>query len=126
MATRNYRDLIAWKKAFSLALAIYRVSANLPEEERYGLTSQLRRAAVSVPSNIAEGEGRKNSRVFRYHLSVAHGSLREIETQMLLCIYFGFLQSQAGEEILTMSSEVGRLVMGLSKSLKKIGETKRL
>jgi four helix bundle protein len=119
MPTGNYRDFIAWKKAFSLALAIYKVTSDLPDEERHGLTSQLRRAAVSVPSNIAEGEGRKNSSVFRHHLSIAHGSLREIETQILLCAQLGYLHAQLGEKIMAMASEVGRLVAGLSRSLKR-------
>jgi four helix bundle protein len=120
MAIRNYRDLIAWKKAFELAAMIYGETASFPADERYGITSQLRKSAVSVPSNIAEGEGRKSQGDFRHHLSIAHGSLREIETQVLLSIAIGYLDAASGEKIVAMSSEVGRLITGLSRSLRRI------
>ena len=119
MPVRNYRDLIAWKKAMELALAIYQETTFFPAEEKYGLTSQLRKAGISVPSNIAEGEGRKSAGEFRHHLSIAHGSLREIETQALISDRLGYLRKNVIDQLMGMSSEVGRLINGLSRSLIK-------
>ncbi len=84
MPARNYADLIAWQKAMDLVEETYRVSARFPKEEIYGLTSQLRRSAVSIPSNIAEGQGRRTKQEFTHYLSIAYGSLRELETQILI------------------------------------------
>jgi four helix bundle protein len=83
-AARGYRDLIAWQKAMVLVTDTYRVTARWPSEERFGLSLQARRAAVSVPANIAEGSGRSGSRHLRNHLSIAHGSLCELETHVLV------------------------------------------
>ena len=80
----SYRDLIAWQKAMDLVTAIYRATAGFPRDEIYGLTSQLRRAAVSIPSNIAEGQGRQSTREFIHFLSIAYGSLNEAQTQILI------------------------------------------
>ncbi len=84
MTGKNYRDLIAWQKAMDLIEQVYRATASFPKEEVYGLTSQARRSAVSIPSNIAEGQGRRTTGEFLHQLSVAHGSLRELETQILI------------------------------------------
>jgi four helix bundle protein len=113
----NYRDLIAWKKAFDLALAIYRGTACFPDEEKYGITSQLRRAGVSVASNIAEGQGRNSKAEFRHYLSFAQGSLKEIETQLLIAIALGYCGDGQAAPLFAMASEVGRLINGLSRSL---------
>src|SRR5262249_3823706 len=86
MAVRNYRDLIAWQKAMDLVEVVYGLSTSFPREELYGLTSQIRRAAVSVPSNIAEGQGRWTTGEFLQFLGVANGSLREIETQLHIAL----------------------------------------
>ncbi|HEX4148238.1 MAG TPA: four helix bundle protein, partial [Pirellulales bacterium] len=80
MSGRNYRDLIAWQKAMDLVVMVYQLTREFPTEERYGLSQQLQRAAVSVASNIAEGQGRESIREFANFLSIAHGSLREVET----------------------------------------------
>jgi four helix bundle protein len=80
MTVRNYRDLVVWQRAMDFAEHVYRMTAKFPVEERYALTSQMRRAAVSIPSNIAEGQGLHADRAFRRHLSIAHGSLCEVET----------------------------------------------
>lgn len=88
--TRSHEDLAVWKTAMQLAADIYRFSRRLPKDEQFGLQSQLRRAAVSVPSNIAEGAARSTSAEFRHFLSVALGSLAELETQYLLCIELGY------------------------------------
>jgi four helix bundle protein len=117
MPAANYSDLIAWKKAFELALTIYRITSNFPIEEKYGITSQLRRAGVSVPSNIAEGQGRNSRGEFRHYLSIAQGSLKEIETQVLIAIALGYLGEKQADMLMARTAEVGRLVTGLSKSL---------
>jgi four helix bundle protein len=117
MASRNYRDLLAWKRAMDLVEQVYRLSALFPREEMYGLRVQLRRATVSVPSNIAEGQGRRTKKEFSRFLSIAHGSLREIETQVLIAERLCFVSSEDRAEILLTSAEVGRLITGLSNEL---------
>jgi four helix bundle protein len=117
MTTKNYRDLIVWQKTFELALAIYAETACFPAEERYGITAQLRKAGVSILSNIAAGEGRNSRNEFRHFLSIAHGSLREVETQILLAESLSYLKKDRSNKIMTMASEVGRLINGLSRSL---------
>jgi four helix bundle protein len=119
MARRNYQDLIAWQKAMDLAVAVYDVTKGFPAEERYGLTSQVRRASVSVPSNIAEGQGRGRRAEFRRLLSISHGSVREVETQIILSTRLGFLSETRSNEILRLAGEVGRLVTGLAQSLER-------
>ena len=115
--TQNYRDLIAWQKSMDLVEAVYTATKGLPPDERYGLTSQIRRAVVSVPSNIAEGQGRRSRSEFVHFLSIAHGSLREVETQLLIAMRLGYLESEMGTPVLALSEEVGRLVSGLARSL---------
>jgi len=117
MPAANYSDLIAWKKAFELALSIYRVTSHFPIEEKYGITSQLRRAGISVPSNIADGHGRNSRGEFRHHLSIAQGSLKEIETQLLIATALRYLGEKQANILMARTAEVGRLVNGLSKSL---------
>lgn len=121
MAGRNYQDLVAWQKAMDLAVAIYAATTAFPAEERYGLTSQLRRASVSIPSNIAEGQGRGTKLDFRRLLRIVHGSLRELETQTILARRLRFLQEGASEDLLRRAGEVGRLITGLSQSLERSG-----
>ncbi|MEQ8846986.1 four helix bundle protein [Botrimarina sp.] len=118
MAAKNYRDLIAWQKAMDLAELVYKVTGRLPDEERYGLTSQLRRASVSVASNIAEGQGRFTDADFHRFLSIAHGSVREVETQLLLAARLGLLSHEEIDSAIELSAEVGRLIAGLARSLK--------
>jgi four helix bundle protein len=119
MASKNYRDLIAWQKAMELVELVYSETKKFPREEVYALTSQLRRAAVSVPSNIAEGQGRTSSREFLNFLSMAYGSLREIETQIIIAERLGYMSEGKARSILELSGEVGRLINGLSSSLKR-------
>jgi four helix bundle protein len=99
MTVRNYRDLIVWQKAFQLALEGYRETANFPKEEQYHLTSQMRDASVSVASNIAEGECRGSKAEFHHFLRIAHGSLRELETQILISDALGYLRPRAKENL---------------------------
>jgi len=117
MGCKDYRDLIAWQKAMELVESVYSATKDFPREEVYALTSQLRRAAVSVPSNIAEGQGRTSSKEFLKFLSIAHGSVRELETQIIISGRLGYLTTDRVEAILNMSAEVGRLINGLSNSL---------
>ena len=117
MGGRNYRDLVAWQKAMDLAEQVYQLTAEFPNEERFSLTSQIRRAVVSIPSNIAEGQGRFTQPDFRRFLSIAHGSVREVETQLLLARRLSYLGEAQIERVLELSSEVGRLIQGLAKSL---------
>jgi len=118
MPSRDYRDLVAWKKAFELTLAIYRETSSFPSGEKYGLTSQLRRASVSIPSNIAEGQGRNSYGEFLHHLRIALGSLNEVETQLLISNALGYVQSNRMAALLALMSEVARLINGLSRSLR--------
>jgi len=113
----DYRDLVAWQKSMSLAEAIYRETAAFPLEERYGLTAQMRRAAVSVPSNIAEGQGRHSTdSEFVRFLAIAHGSLCELDTQLELASRLQLLSAEAAKRVRPVSEEVGRVLNGLIKS----------
>jgi len=117
MAVRSFRDLIAWQKAMDFAETVHKESVGFPKEETYGLRSQLRGAAVSVPSNIAEGQGRKSTSEFRHFLSIAYGSLCEAQTQALLTQRFGYFTEETAESIVNQGEEVGRIINGLYDSL---------
>jgi len=115
---RSYRDLVAWQKAMKFVTAIYEVTQRFPSEERYGLTNQLRRASVSVPSNIAEGQARFSQKEFHHFLSMARGSLVEIETQLLIARNLKYLQPAKAEDLLATADEIGRILNGLISSIK--------
>jgi four helix bundle protein len=115
----HYRDLIAWQKAMDLVEGVYEASAGFPTDERFGLTSQVRRAVVSVASNIAEGQGRRSRGEFVHFLTIAHGSLREVETQILIAMRLSYLDTGTGESVLAVCGEVGRLISGLVRSLER-------
>ena len=117
MPGKDYRNLIAWERAFELALTIYEKTAHFPIEERYGITAQIRKAGISIPSNIAQGEGRRSRREFPHFLFIALGSLMEVETQILISDALGYFKPNQAENLMAMASEVGRLLNGLSKSL---------
>jgi len=119
MAVQDYQDLIAWQKAMDLVEAIYRATQVFPKEEIYGLTAQVRRAAVSIPSNIAEGQGRSTTRDFLYFLSVAQGSVKEAETQVLIAERLAYVTKQVSARLVEQTTEVGRLISGLTKALKR-------
>ena len=116
---RNYCDLVAWQKAMELVEMIYKATSQFPKEEIYGLTNQLRRAAVSVPSNIAEGQGRRSDNDFRRFLAIGHVSLREVETQVLIIQRLHYLTEAQTQTVLVLSGEVGRLITGLINSIDK-------
>jgi four helix bundle protein len=115
---RSYRDLIAWQKAVELVTEIYLISKKFPNEELFGLMSQLRRAAVSIPSNIAEGQGRLGRKEFQHFLGNARGSLWEVETQIIIARNLDYLSEAEMNNILERSAEVGRVLNGLLSSLK--------
>ena len=117
MKVKNYQELIAWQKAMDLVEDVYRASRTFPREEIYALTSQIRRAAVSVPSNIAEGQGRRTTLDFLRHLSIAYGSLREVETQILIAGRLRYLNSATIDQVMRRAGEVGKLLNGLMNSL---------
>jgi four helix bundle protein len=117
MPLQSYRDLIAWQRAIDLAEAVYRKSDDFPKQETYGLTAQLRRAVISVPSNIAEGQGRRSTKEFLNLLGIAYGSLCEVETQITLSIRLSYLTKVDADELFQLTAEVGRLINGLTRSL---------
>ncbi|MAT73089.1 MAG: four helix bundle protein [Planctomycetaceae bacterium] len=117
MAVRNCRDLVVWQKAMKLAEEIYALSAGFPPDERFALTNQIRRAVVSIPSNVAEGEGRSSKQDFRRFLNIAMGSLREVETQLELAIRLRYASNENAKISLDLADEVGRMLRGLAKSL---------
>ncbi len=113
----GYRDLKVWQSAMKLAEEVYRLSGCFPKSEIYGLTSQLQRSAVSIPSNIAEGQGRNSSNEFRRFLRIALGSLAELETQILLAQRFNYITEQESVNVLQIAGETGKMLKGLQKSL---------
>ena len=114
---KSYRDLKVWAKALDLAEAVYVTSRSWPREELYGLTSQIRRAAVSVSSNIAEGQGRVSTKEFLHHLSIARGSLFELETQVLLAERLSYSPKETTDNLLTRADEISRMLIRLYQSL---------
>jgi len=108
-----------WQKAMKLVVQIYDDTKSFPTEERYGLTSQLRRAAVSVPSNIAEGRGRFGVRGFLHYLSIATGSIMEVETQLLVAARLGYLKREQARTLLIQLGEVRRLLAGMVRALRR-------
>ena len=114
---KNYKELKVWQKAYHLCIEIYKITKDFPKEERYGLTSQIRRASVSVPSNIAEGYGRKTTREYIQALYVAYGSNCELETQILLSGDLGYIKPEDLEKLQGVLEDVERMLMGLIRSL---------
>lgn len=119
MAIPDYRGLIVWQKAMDLVTRCYRASQSFPDDERFGITSQLRRVAMSVPANIAEGSGRGTRKAFANYLWIANGSLRELETHLTVAERLGYLSAEAVREAMSRTSEIGRLLVGLRRSLKR-------
>lgn len=114
---RIYRDLIVWQKAVELVVEVYRITSDFPRHEIYGLTNQLRRSAVSVPSNIAEGQGRATKGEFIQFLCHARGLLFELETQIYIAGKLGYFSAAEGNELARRSTEVARILNGLLTSL---------
>ena len=117
MRVKDYRDLIVWQKAMDLVEQIYRLTRLFPPEEKYGLTVQVRKAAVSVPSNIAEGQGRRTTKEFLQFLSIASGSLKEVQTHVMIAQRLGYLSEEQTFQAMDLAEQVGRLQSGLVASL---------
>lgn len=116
---QSYRGLQVWQKATDLVVKCYRLTKLLPKSEIYGLASQTQRAAVSIPANIAEGHGREHLGDYLHHLSVANGSLMELETHLLIADRLGYLQESQLAPVFKLTAEVGRMLAALTRSLKK-------
>jgi len=108
MKTRSFKDLIVWQKSYKLVVEVYKITKTFPKEETYGLSQQMRRAVVAIPSNIAEGYGRQHSKEYKQFLSIAYGSLCELETQYLLAIDLDYVIKS--EIIESLMKEVGGML----------------
>lgn len=117
--TKNYKQLIVWQKSIDLTELVYKLTSRFPKEEVYGITSQIRRCAVSVPSNIAEGQARSSTAQFKHFLSISKGSLAELETQFIIAERLKFISAEESESFQTRVNEVGKLLNGLINSLKE-------
>jgi four helix bundle protein len=117
MKINDYRDLVVWRKAMDLAAEVHLLSKAFPRDELYGLTSQLRRAAVSVPSNIAEGQARQSTAEFLNFLSIAHGSLAEVDTQLLLAQRFQYVSDEMTSKAASLIIEVSKMLFSLRAKL---------
>ncbi|MEJ2672837.1 MAG: four helix bundle protein [Deltaproteobacteria bacterium] len=109
---QSYRDLVVWQKAMDLVIEVYRASQSFSKEELFGLKSQIRRVAVSLPSNIAEGHQRLSRKEYRYFLSNTRGSLAELETQVIIASKLEYFTAAESKNLLTLSAEVGRVLNG--------------
>lgn len=114
---RSYEDLVVWQKAIILTEKIYQITKLFPKEELYGLTSQLRRCAVSIPSNIAEGAVRNSSKEFKQFIAIACGSCAELKTQIIIARRITYLSSVDAEAIIEQTTEIERMLSGLSGKL---------
>ena len=117
MGWKHYQDLIVWQKSMDLVDEIYHLTGLLPREETYSLSDQMRRAAISVPSNIAEGHGRQTEKEFKQFLSIGRGSLFELETQIYICIRQKFFTEEQANSALNLCKETGKMLTKLLTSL---------
>ena len=120
MSVRSYKDLLVWQKAMDLVIECYRVTRGLPASEVYGLGSQIQRAAVSIPANIAEGHGRDHLGDYVRHISIAKGSVLELETHLLIVERLKYIPRSELELAIGLTTEVGKMLEGLSKSLRAL------
>ena len=118
MTIKSYKDLEVWKKAMDLVVACYKLTEAFPRDEAYGLTSQLRRAAVSVPANIAEGHARAFLKEYLHHLSISYGSLAELETHLEIASRLGYVNTTQTQAVLSQAAEIGRMLNGLMSALR--------
>ena len=115
--TQNYKDLVVWQKGIALAKTIYQLTSKFPAEEKFGLVSQMRRAAVSIPSNIAEGQARHTTGEFIQFISHAEGSTAELETQLILSLELGFAITDSAQPAFTLLDDIRRMLNGLRRKL---------
>src|SRR5438309_8534857 len=118
---QNYKDLVVWQKGIELAKIVYRLSAKFPGEEKFGLVAQMRRAAISIPSNIAEGQARHTTGEFIQFISHAEGSVAELSTQLILAIELGFCSNEPAAPTAELMEHLRRMLNGLRRKLAKIG-----
>ena len=114
---KSHKDLLVWQRSMDLVETVYRLTGSFPSMEQWGLVSQMRRAAISVPSNIAEGYGRQATGEYRYHLSIGRGSLLELETQVLLAKRLRYLQPADADSVLNEIEEISRMIATLVSKL---------
>ena len=119
MRGNSYRDLEVWKKSMDVVVRCYETTRSFPASEQYGLTGQIQRAAVSVPANIAEGQARQHRKEFLHHLSIAHGSVAELETHIEIARRIGYVGDGVAHCFFGETEEVGRMINGLRKSLRQ-------
>src|SRR5689334_19802516 len=119
MPAFTFRNLIVWQQGMALVEDCYRVTARFPQSELYGLTSQVRRAAVSIPANVAEGHSRRETKPYRHYVSLAIGSHGELETYFELSTRLGFLTQADKNRLMSQCDSIGRLLSGLHRSLKQ-------
>ena len=117
MAVKDFRDLLVWQKSMLLVKEIYVFTTDFPKHEVYGLTGQIRRSAISIPSNIAEGYGRESPKEFARFLRIARGSLSELQTQLYLSDNLDYVQADQFNKLLEASDEIGRMLRGLQNTL---------
>jgi four helix bundle protein len=113
----KFKDLTVWQKSIDLAEQVYKLTANFPSDEKFGLQSQIKRCVVSIVSNIAEGAGRNSKNEFRQFLSISLGSSYELETQLILASRFNYINNESLASVLQKLIEVQKMIIGLSKSL---------
>lgn len=124
MSGNSYRDLEVWKKSMDVVVECYEVTRTFPASEQYGLAGQTQRAAVSVPANIAEGQARQHRKEFLHHLSIAHGSVAELETHIEIAKRIGYVTVKTADRLFSQTEEVGRMINGLRRSLRRPGPSK--
>lgn len=114
---RTHENLDVWQKAVDFVVSVYKTTDSFPSEEKFGLTSQIRRASVSIPANIAEGAARSSNKEFMHFLSISQGSASELETELLIANRLGFIDSETYLTLVERSNEIGRMLSGLRKHL---------
>jgi four helix bundle protein len=116
---KSFRDLIIWQRGINLVKEVYEETRNFPKQELYGLTSQIRRSAISIPSNVSEGHTRQHRAEFRQFLSMALGSLAELETQIIISRELNYISSEKSEKVIDQIDSLGKMIRGLMKKLTK-------
>lgn len=119
MTIQSYRDLEVWQKAMGLVVECYQIKKSFPKHEVFGLAGPLQRAAVSIPANLAEGRARQHTKEFIQHISIAYGSLAELETHIEIAKRLGYIAADSAVELIDKTSTIGRMLNGLRRSLEK-------
>lgn len=118
-SVKNYKELLIWQKGIRLVVSVYKFTEDLPKEDLYALTTQIKRASISVPSNIAEGFGRKTDKSFNHFLNISRGSLNELETQLIIAKELGFVNDdKLFDDIVLMIEEESKMINAFAKSIK--------